>query len=311
MKTTNILPLAILALLPAVSSAAVVAMSGSDGFNATSFNLGTSWTGGAAPTSGNDYITGNNTLRTPPNANAHDFAGDSLTVNNTTAYPNGLFYKGTGTSASTGTITINNLMLNGGIISHGQGDAQFFNLAGNITVGANSTIWAKQGPTNIYSAISGNSAITIPIPDGDLSARVLTFHSTTSTFTGNLINNGRFVLADNAVFNFSIGASGVNNSISGTGSQTNFNGIFIFDFSAASIGLGDSWTIATIGTFGSTFSVAGFSDNLDNTWSKDIGGGLSYNFNEGTRQLSVIPEPSATLLGGLGPLALLRRRRAN
>lgn len=42
----------------------------------------------------------------------------------------------------------------------------------------------------------------------------------------------------------------------------------------------------------------------------DIGGGRSAYFTEGSLQLVVIPEPHAALLGGLGLLALLRRRRA-
>ncbi len=41
----------------------------------------------------------------------------------------------------------------------------------------------------------------------------------------------------------------------------------------------------------------------------DLGGGRSAYFEEGSLNVVVIPEPSAALLGGLGVLALLRRRR--
>jgi fibronectin-binding autotransporter adhesin len=41
----------------------------------------------------------------------------------------------------------------------------------------------------------------------------------------------------------------------------------------------------------------------------DLGGGRSAYFQDGSLQLTVIPEPRAALLGGLGLLALLRRRR--
>jgi hypothetical protein len=42
----------------------------------------------------------------------------------------------------------------------------------------------------------------------------------------------------------------------------------------------------------------------------DLGGGRSAYFEEGSLKLVVIPEPRAALLGGLGLLALLRRRRS-
>jgi hypothetical protein len=286
----HIIPLALFAMLPALASAADVTMDTSDGFGTSSFNSDLNWDNNAAPNAGNAYFTGDFILRTPPDANDYTFGGDSLTINNTGAYPQGLFYKGLGTSNTTGTLTVSNLILNGGLISHGQGDSQMFNLAGNISVVADSTIWAKQGTINLYATISGSSNITVPIPDVDIASRVLIFHSTTSTFTGSLINNGRFTLADNAVFNFVIGEAGVNNSISGTGSLTSLNGDFILDVTAATTTLGDTWSIvtATGQTYGSTFSVAGFTDNLNDTWSKDINGTLSYLFNERTGTLSVV-----------------------
>jgi hypothetical protein len=40
-----------------------------------------------------------------------------------------------------------------------------------------------------------------------------------------------------------------------------------------------------------------------------LGGGRSAYFNSGSLQVVVIPEPGAALMGGLGILALLRRRR--
>jgi hypothetical protein len=41
----------------------------------------------------------------------------------------------------------------------------------------------------------------------------------------------------------------------------------------------------------------------------DLGGGKSAYFQSGSMNLVVIPEPRAALLGGLGMLVLLRRRR--
>jgi autotransporter-associated beta strand protein len=63
------------------------------------------------------------------------------------------------------------------------------------------------------------------------------------------------------------------------------------------------------GTF-SSVSVGGL-PLLGNSgiWTAD-NGGLTYTFTESTGQLAVIPEPRAALLGGLGLLILLRRRRS-
>ena len=287
MKQTLFLILPAFVALGGTGSAADITLSATDAFNTTSFNVGTNWPGGAAPVAGNDYFTGDAVLRTPADASSPTFAGDSLTVNNTGAYPQGLFYKGTGTTATTGTITVNNLILDGGIISHGQGDIHFFNLAGNIAVVSNSTIWAKQGPTNIFASISGSGTITAPVPDADIVSRTLTFHSTTSTFTGSLINNGRFVLADDAVFNFVIGASGVNNSITGTGSVTNFDGDFVIDLTNATANLGDTWTLTTGSTYGPTFTVQGWTQTAPGVWRDPSN---SYRFTTANGTLAVDPD---------------------
>jgi hypothetical protein len=76
--------------------------------------------------------------------------------------------------------------------------------------------------------------------------------------------------------NFAIGASGINSSISGTGTAT-YNGDFISILRAAS-------TLATIGplqpgqTFGETFTVAGF-DDAGSVFGSDVHGVL-YRFSK-------------------------------
>jgi autotransporter-associated beta strand protein len=57
------------------------------------------------------------------------------------------------------------------------------------------------------------------------------------------------------------------------------------------------------------FSAAGL-DHFGAGNAYDVGGGRSAYFQNGSLQVVVIPEPRAALLGGLGLLALLRRRRA-
>ncbi len=133
----------------------------------------------------------------------------------------------------------------------------------------------------------------------------------TNTFTGNitLSEASSLVLADNAKLTFVIGAAGLNNKISGTANQNlTLDGDFVFKLDgAASAG---SWVIVDIGTlnatFGSTFTVVGFTDNLDNTWSFG-----NYTFTEATGILSAIPEPSTfvMLIGGVGLLVVRCVRR--
>ena len=272
----------LIALSTSAAHAVNVTMTGSDGFGTSSFNAAGNWDNLAAPSAGNDYFTGNFILRTPADPNSYTFAGDSLTINNTTPYPDGLFYKGTGT---TGVITINNLILDGGLISHGNGPGDLFQLDGNITVNSDSEIYAKQGSIDILAPISGNATITVPTADGP--GRTLTFLSSASTFTGNIVNDGEFTLADNAVLNFDIGATGVNNSVSGVGTAV-FGGDFNFDLTGAGTTSGDSWTIANVTNQSfdpNTFNVVGFTQS-GSVWTSGI-----YTFNPGTGILAVAAPP--------------------
>ncbi|GAA5482942.1 PEP-CTERM sorting domain-containing protein [Haloferula sargassicola] len=300
-------------LLATPAFAASVVMTGGDGFGASSFNSAGSWDSSAAPTAGNDYANNGFLLRTPNATNASfTFAGDSLTISGSASFSGvnneALMWKGSGTGA---VITVGNLIVNGGQLRHGQGDGDSFTLAGNISVGPTGMGVAAQGGFDIASAISGNSSITVMANGSGSTARMVTFSSPSSTFNGNLsLNNVQSLatFADDAVFNFLIGSAGVNNSISGTG-VLSLNGDFILDLTGAGTTLGDSWQLvdnATLAeTYGSTFTVAGFTDNGDDTWSSGI-----YQFDEATGLLSVVPEPSVALLGGLGMLGMLRRRRA-
>jgi len=276
------------ALFPATAHAADVTLTSSDAVGTTSFNGAGHWDDGAAPSAGNDYSTGNFILRTPPDGGSYTFAGDSLTVNNTNGYPNGLLYKGTGTA---GVITINNLILDGGYVSHANGSGDLFRLDGSINVLSDSFIYARQGPIDVLAAISGSATITNPGSDG--AGRALSFFSSANTFTGNVVNNGRFELADDAVMNFVIGPSGVNNSLSGTGAETIIDGDFTLDLTNATSNPGDHWNIVTANnrSFGSTFNVSGFVKFANQTWTNG-----TYQFDETTGDLSVAPAPDLLTL---------------
>ena len=302
----------------AVAHAGIVTMTAGDGFGASSFNSAGTWDNGLAPSAGNDYFNATYLLRTPASGNASfTFAGDSLTITGSglaTAVNNeSLMWKGSGTGAI---ITVNNLTINGGQLRHGQGDADSFTLAGNVMIGANNANFATQGGMIIAAPIAGTSTIRI-LDSGNTDARrLVTFASGANAFTGNLqlagsaANRARIALADDANWNFVIGASGVNNSISGIGTAT-FNGDFNFDLTGASSTWGSTWNIVSVSTitetFGSTFTVAGWTD-MGSYWTTSANG-TTYSFDEITGVLA-IPEPStgALLLGGLGLLLGLRRR---
>ena len=94
-----------------------------------------------------------------------------------------------------------------------------------------------------------------------------------------------------------------------TGTVNIFSGFGIDDL------VGLDWGTVADGTYtliNGTLDTGVFDDLANNSFATAylIGGGRSAYFQEGSLQLVVIPEPSSALLGGLGMLALLRRRRA-
>src|SRR5579871_955579 len=80
---------------------ATIVMNGSDALNASSFNSGLHWTGGAAPVAGNAYQTSTFLLRTPANNTSIAFAGDSLEIQATGEFR----------IKSSAIITVNNLAM--------------------------------------------------------------------------------------------------------------------------------------------------------------------------------------------------------
>ena len=263
--------------LAAHSNGATVTLAGEDLVNTSSFNTALHWSDAAIPSAANDYVVNIVRLRTPTTAGAYTFAGNSLTIGTTAG---SLTYKTLGSN----TITINNLTLAGGLIDHLQGSTDTFTLAGNLAVtGTGSRISASQGPVNITSIISGTGDLTFA--GGNATFR--TTLSGTNTYTGNITVTGFMTAAEGSTMKFNIGASGVNNTISGAGTAA-FNGTFNINLAGASSAPGDSWTLVNAATltesFGATFNIPGFVES-NNLWLSQTG---NYVFNEATGVLSVV-----------------------
>ncbi len=257
---------------------------------------------------------GTNDLRL---SGANTFSG-GLTLNSGTI---GVFSSATALGA--GTFTINggtlqqanstavayttNIQVGGAFSLTGTSDAG--TLAGTMNLGGTSRSITVSSNWTVSGAISNGSLVKAG--GGRLTL------SGTNSYTGNTtVSAGSMVLSSTSETSFVIAGNGVNNQINGT-AVISLDGSIVFDLSGADATIGNSWLIVDVTslseTFGSTFSVTGFTDNLDNTWSQTIDAGKKYVFNEGTGILSVatIPEPStwALLAAGLTFTMVLRRRR--
>jgi hypothetical protein len=125
--------------------------------------------------------------------------------------------------------------------------------------------------------------------------------------------------------NFDPTTNGLTNSISGIGMLTE-NGEFKIDLTHADTTIGDVWqlvasTVAapTGGIYGSdaTFTVADTLQSFTNLgggiWTDNAANGATYQFNESTGQLTVIPEPATIVMiltGFLGMGMFWLRKRS-
>jgi hypothetical protein len=276
-----------LAVLAQPALAADVNLTASNGFGVSSFNSSLAWSDGLAPAAGNAYFVASNyNLRTPADsATDHVFAGDSLTITGAN-----LVYKG-GTNVNT--ITVNNLTLNGSIVNNASNSSSPFILAGSITIAGTgtTTFFANNATITVIAPIGGNSG-TLLLQTNNTTGRQVIL-SGANTYTGNINVTGASgaVLSSTGALAFTIGASGVNNTITGTVPFT-FDGTFNLDLTNAGNTVGDQWTLVDAAnlaeSYGAAFNIAGFTEN-NGFWTSPSG---TYQFNEATGVLSRISSDS-------------------
>ncbi len=155
-----------------------------------------------------------------------------------------------------------------------------------------------------------------------------------NTYTGNTLVSAGTLLVTGALANSSVtvgsnGTVGGGGTIGGTlsfdsGAKFAFNpgqtltvngaSVTFGNFGVANLfGLDNSVNVGTYTLIDGTATINWANvSNVGSAYAYDLGAGKSAYFKTGSMQLVIeaIPEPSAALLGGLGLLALLRRRRA-
>ena len=150
-------------------------LTNSDASGATSFNAAGQWSNGAAPAGGSSYETFAWQLRTPATGSAYAFGGDALKISG-----GALLWKGTAGS----TITVNNLILNGGlVVNAGSGVCT---LAGSLAATTNGGSFSGANGGFILSAgLSGSGPLTFL-------ANAATLSGANGSFTGKLfVGNGQ------------------------------------------------------------------------------------------------------------------------
>lgn len=295
--------------------AGTVTQTAQDAAGASSFTSGTNWSNAQAPSAANDYVVGPGLrVRTPASSASFTFGGASLTIRNgfalsstngtSTADLFGLTYKGSGSS---GVITVANLVLDGGSINNLSGINDIFQLAGSLTVAADSIIRAKQGAITLRAAVAGSADLYIGATDGG-GNRAVAFAADNSqgllnTFSGDVILTAAtavFTVSPASNFDFAVGSAGVSNSITGTG-VLNLNGRCRIVLDGNTRFYGDTWSLVNTATlvenYGAAFSIEGFTDaDGDKVWLSDDG---QFQFSQATGTLTFLGARPDTDADGL------------
>lgn len=194
---------------------------------------------------------------------------------------------GTGRLADSGTIAISG----GGAYEVGSADTVGgVTLTDGIIRGAgalNATSYTVEKGT-ISAPLAGTGTIT------KNTAETVTLAGANTAVSNILVNEGTLVLADNAKLNFVISGTNTTNSVVGAGTVT-LDGEFAIDLISGSPDLttGSEWLLVDVNnlieSYGTTFSVAGFTAKPDGvTWTK-MAGTKMWTFSEPTGKLTIGP----------------------
>ncbi len=225
--------------------------------------------------------------------------GTTLTLNVST----GETYAFNGNVAGSGTIDL--VKTGAGTQSFGR-NGGYSSALGNVTVNGGELVWNNNNGATQTGAVNVGTGGTLS-GSGVLGGAV-TINGVLNpgNSPGTMTFNDTLSLTSLATLNMEIFGTlaGEFDILSGIGTNTLIaGGILNFDTTGYTATLGDSFTVLA--------NWAGLSGGFNSITGTDLGGGYSFDTSNllvnGT--ITVIPEPSAALLGGLGMLALLRRRR--
>ena len=204
---------------PTAWAATNVTLTGSDAAGQSGFNFGSRWSDNTFAHPNAAYSTGAFSMRTPNGFSSWKFAGNSLTVNS----GGRLLYNGYGT---TGVVTINNLVVNGGTVRHDQFAQDLFQLAGNVTLASTATFEAANGDIKVLAPIAGAGSL---VKTGNYALTLAGANSFTGSTT---VTAGKLVLGNVGLPN----ASGVSVS---SGATLNVRGNITTGGTLASSGVVD------------------------------------------------------------------------
>lgn len=194
--------------------------------------------------------------------------------------------------------------------------------AGTLSINTTANQTLSGAITGAGSLIKGNTGTLT------LSGNSSTYTGTTTVSAGTLLLSGQLggdasvssaaILAGGGTIGgnlsfltgslFDIATALTGDALSVGGTVTFGSGFGIDDLTGVTWGSVSNGIYTLIDTTSTNFTTAGL-DNFGLANAYNLGGGRSAYFDQGSLQLVVIPEPASVLLGGLGLLTLLRRRR--